>query len=323
MQGDIPIEGIRRNVLLKEYTTFKIGGPAQYFFEAKSKQDIIEAVSWAKRKRLPFFILGGGSNLLVSDRGFNGLVIKIESVLRWADRPKLTQKQIQLVEIGAGVKLADLVKLSAKQGLTGFEWAGGIPESTVGGAIRGNAAAFGNSMRDIVRSVEVFDVSDLTIKNFQLNDCKFFYKESIFKKNKNLIILSCILELKKGQKKEIEEKIKFILNYRKENHPMSFPSAGSVFKNVEASPGLFKMFPELAQFNEKGVIPAAYLIEKCGLKGKKIGDVAVSPKHANFIVNLGGGRAEDVLKLISLIKKEVRKKFGIELQEEITILSTY
>jgi len=255
----------RKNVPLKNYTTFKIGGPAKYFFEAKRKEELIEAIKLAKKLELPFFILGGGSNLLVSDKGFDGLVIKF------------------------GQPLSSYVS-------KGLEWAVGIP-GTVQGAVYSNAGAFKKSMKDVVKEVEVFDTKTEKIKNFKSKDCKFGYRDSIFKKNKNLIILSIKIKSKKSNRK----KIKQYLDYRKKTQPLNLPSAGSIFKNPPAK-------------------SAGELIEKCGLKGKRIGNVKISEKHANFIVNLGNGKAKDVKKLIKIIKNKVKNKFGVTLKEEIVVL---
>jgi UDP-N-acetylmuramate dehydrogenase len=282
----------QKNVSLKNYTTFKIGGRAKYFFIAKTKEDLIGAITTAKKIKLPFSVLGGGSNVLVSDKGFKGLVIKIENC-------KLKIKNCK-VNVDAGVLLGKLVSAATGSGLTGLEWAAGIP-GTVGGAVFGNAGAFQKSMKNVVKKVEVFDAKELRIENYELRDCRFGHRDSFFKRNKNLIILSVVLKLKKGRKSEIKKKIKEYLNYRKETHPLNYPSAGSVFKNPKG-------------------FSAGELIEKCGLKGKKIGQVQISEKHANFIVNLGNARAKDVKKLINLAKKEVKKKFKINLEEEIQFL---
>jgi len=284
---------IKKNIFLRNYTTFRIGGPAKYFFVAKTKEDLTKAIQMAKKSNLPFFILGGGSNILVSDKGHNGLVIKIKN-----QKSKIKNNRI-FAE--AGLALNRLVKLSLKNNLTGMEWAVGIP-GTIGGAIYGNAGAFKKSMKDLIKEVEVFDTKDEKIKIFKNKDCKFGYRDSIFKKKKNLIILSASLQLKKGKKMKIKEKIKRYLNYRKETQPLNFPSAGSIFKNPKN-------------------FYAGFLIEKCGLKGKRIGNAKISEKHANFIVNLGNGKAKDVKKLIKLIKKKVKNKFKIELEEEIQYLS--
>ncbi len=288
------LPGIQKNIPLKNYTTFKIGGRAKYFFQAKSKEELIKAIKFAQSAKLPFFILGGGSNLLVSDKGYNGLVIKCQmSNVKCQNK----MSNVKIIEAETGAELGDLVKLAAKNNLTGLEWAAGIP-GTVGGAVHNNVAAFDNSMADVVKSVEVFDVSESKIKNIEAKSCNFGYKETIFKKNKNLIILSCILQLKPGKAKEIEQEIKHFLDYREKNHPLKFPSAGCIFKNPSG-------------------VSAGELIEKCGLKGRKSGGAMISEKHANFIVNLDGAQAKDVLSLINLIKKEVKNKFNVELKEEI------
>jgi len=286
---------IKENISLSKHTTFKIGGSARYFCIAKSKQDLIKAVKKAKELNLPFFILGGGSNVLALDKGFNGLVIKLQTT-----NYKLQDSNIY---VEAGTKLEDLVSFSAKNSLTGLEWAAGIP-GTIGGAVYGNAQAFDIKMSNIVKSVEVLNFKTLKIKNFLEKQCQFSSKESIFKKNKNLIILSVLLKLKNGNKEKIQEEIKEHLDYRKKNHPLKFPSAGSIF------------------VNKTGELSSSYLIEKAGLKGMKVGGVKISEKHAGFIVNTGKAKAKDVLDLIKIIKQKVKSKFGITLKEEIQIIST-
>ncbi|MBI2450032.1 MAG: UDP-N-acetylmuramate dehydrogenase [Candidatus Nealsonbacteria bacterium] len=293
---------IQKNVLLKNYTTFRIGGPAEYFCIAKSKEDLIKAINFAQKNKTTFFILGGGSNLLVSDNGYNGLVIKIENCKLKISARRQAGKICKVIA-GAGVTLAKLVSATANASLSGMEWATGIPGATVGGAIRGNAGAFGTEMKDITKTVTVLEIrnSKFEIRKFNNEDCQFGYRDSIFKKNSNLIILSAELEFKKGDKEEIKNKVKEILNYRRSSHP-KYSSAGSIFKNLENA-------------------RARDLIEKASLKGKIIGKAQISEQHANFIVNLGGAKAKDVLKLIDLVKKEVKNKFRIEIEEEIQILS--
>jgi UDP-N-acetylmuramate dehydrogenase len=304
---------IREKVLLKDYTTFKIGGPARYFFVAKNKEDLKNAILWAKKKRLPFFILGVGSNVLFSDKGFNGLVIKLQN----------TQYEIRNTKVvaEAGVPLQKLVLETAKKGVSGLENLAGIP-GTLGGAIWGNAGAFGREIGDLVEEVKILQIANgkLQIVNFKKEDCKFGYRESIFKRKENWIILEATLRLKKGKKKEIEEKIKEFLRLRKEKQPLEFPSAGSVFKNVPIE----KVPKEIREkFKEKiknGFLPAGVLIEAVGLKGFQIGGAKISEKHANFIVNVGKAKASDVKELIEKIKKEVKKKFKIQLEEEIKLV---
>jgi len=269
---------IKENISLAKYTSFKIGGPARYFCIAKNKEDLIEAIKWAKQKKVPFFVFGGGSNVLALDEGFNGLVIKFETS-----------------------KLEDLVKSSAKKSLTGLEWAAGIP-GTVGGAVYGNAQAFDIKISDIIKSVEVLNVKTLKIKKLLKKQCQFSAKKSVFKKNKNLIILSVLLKLKKGNKKKIQKEIKEHLNLRKQKHPLNFSSAGSVF------------------VNKTGTAPSSHLIEKAGLKGIRVGGAKVSEKHTGFIINTGNAKSEDVLGLIKIIKQKIKSKFGITLKEEIQII---
>lgn len=305
---------IRENVLLKDFTTYKIGGPARYFFVAKDKEDLMRAVKTAKEFKLPVFILGGGSNLLVSDKGFNGLVIKVDI------SNVLFNKNTAFA--GAGAGLTKLGHLAAEKNFSGLEWAVGIP-GTIGGAIYGHAQAFGEKVSDIVKSVEAMNLDTFEIKEFSKEQCQFSLKNSIFKKNKNFIIISAVLEFEKKDPDEIKNRVRENVNYRKNRHPMNFPSAGSTFVNPEIkidNPELLKRFPELAEHNKRGIIPAGYLISMCGLAGKKIGNAQFSEKHANFIVNLGGAKAEDVVVLINLAKKEVKKTFGIDLEQEVQMI---
>jgi len=304
---------IQENIPLAPYTTFKIGGPARFFCEAKDEEEIIEALKFAQEKKLPVFILGGGSNVLVSDKGFDGLAIKIQN----------SKFKIQnfTMECGAGYLLSKIVSESVKAGLTGLEWAAGIP-GTIGGAVRGNAGAYGGAMGDIIESVSAFEIFNFQFSIFKNKDCKFEYRSSIFKKNPNFIILAATLKLKKGDKAESEKKIKEILAKRKEKQPTDFPSPGSFFKNpIMKDKKLIKQFEtDTGQKIKDNKIPAPWLIEEAGLKGKKIGGAMVSEKHANFIVNTGSATAEDVIMLAAVIKTRVRNKFGIQLQEEVQMV---
>ena len=286
------LPGIQSDVLLGNYTTFRIGGETKYFFQAETREGLILAVKTAKEEDIPFYLLGGGSNLLVSDEGFDGLVIKVKN----------SNFKIQECKIfaEAGLATEQLTKVAAKNNLSGLEWAAGMP-GTVGGAIRGNAAAFGVSMGDVVGEVEVFDVENQKIIVLNKEVCKFGYRNSTFKENSNLIILSCVLQLKKGDRKKSEYEMEKHLDHRKKFHPLDLGSAGCVFENPTD-------------------FPVWKLIVECGLVGKRIGNVQISEKHSNFIVNLGNGKAEDVKKLIKIIKDEVKKKFGILLKEELQYL---
>lgn len=311
---------ISENIVLAPYTTFKIGGPARYFFETKSKKEILEAIKWAQKKKMKYFILGGGSNVLFSDQGFDGLVIKIKNL-----KFKIQDSKI-IVE--AGTNLAQLVQIATENSLTGLEWAAGIP-GTIGGAIRGNAGAMGHSIGEVVKNIEVLLDNGL-IEQWDNKRCQFGYRNSLFRYNPKLVILSAEIQLKKGDRRIIQKKIKEYLDKRK-NQP-SEPSAGCVFKNVELA-NLREYTTNFHEYDKKFVqirgqlvpirddkIAAGWLIEQCDLKGKQIGQAKISEKHANFIINLGGATAEEVIILISLIKQRVRNKFRIQLQEEIEII---
>jgi len=303
---------IQKNIPLAPYTTFRIGGPAKFFVEVKNEDELIEALGYAKENSLQFFILGGGSNVLISDDGFDGLVIKIKN----------TKCQIQGMKIkaGSGISIVKLIKESTNNNLAGLEWAGGLPGS-LGGAIRGNAGTFGLSMKDIVESVNVYNLEKQKVEKFNNAKCEFEYRDSVFKRDKNLIILSAILKFQKGKKEELQKKVRESIIWRKSVFPETL-SPGSFFKHTAPTEHNLKKIKELSRFaelklHEKNTIPTGFVIEECGLKGKKIGGAMVSEKHANFIVNTGGATAEDVIMLSSFIKQQVRDKFGIELREEV------
>lgn len=289
---------IREKVGLARYSSYRIGGAADLFFDAESSDDFVKIVKAAKKNNLPFFVLGGGSNVLFGDKGFRGLVV----------RTKFSSLNVSETESGgkitaeAGAKLGDLAAEAREHSLAGLEWAAGIP-GTVGGAIRGNAGAGSGSMKDVVKTVNVLDLGgkDCEIKTFENIDCRFDYRSSVFKTDRNLIVLSCEIRLEAGDPEKIKKITDENMGKRKTAQPLNFPSAGSVFKNPSGD-------------------SAGRLIEECGLKGKKVGGVAVSQKHANFIVNLGKGKSDDVIELIRIIKTEVKKKSGIELEEEIEIV---
>jgi UDP-N-acetylmuramate dehydrogenase len=300
---------IREDVSLAPFTTFKIGGSARYFFQAKSEKDLIRAVSAARVAKLPFLILGGGSNLLVSDRGVDGLAIKnqISSI----------EMQNGNIVVGAGALLGKVVGESVEAGLTGLGWAAGIP-GTIGGALRGNAGAYGCRISELVREVEILDEAG-AVRTLPPGECGFGYRESVFK-HRPWVIISAKLKLLRGNRREIEERVAEILAARRRGLP-SLPSAGCIFKNLEASslgPEAEEQIPE--EKIKGGMVSAGHLIEQCGLKGRRVGGAQISEKHANFIVNVGGAKAADVVALIELCKESARDKFGIDLEEEIRYL---
>lgn len=328
---------IQKDIPLQKHTTFKIGGPADYFVKVKNFSELKEAVTWAQGKLIPFFILGGGSNLLAADQGFQGLVIKINN-----QEFKILEKEKGLIEAGAGWNLKQLIEKCWENNLVGMEKLYGI-YGTLGGAIRGNAGAFGAEMADFVEEVKVFSlchpefilgslknsgvpkqVWDDNIIILKKDVCQFFYRHSIFKEDKNLIIISAQLKLSAGDVNQEKNEALELWHQRCNSQDMR-PSAGCVFKNIKGTE--FEQFikdnPEVrlpAKFMEHKTLAASWLIDECELKGFELGGVKISEKHANFIINFNKGTAEDVIKLISMIKMQVRGRFKTELQEEIEMI---
>jgi UDP-N-acetylmuramate dehydrogenase len=304
---------IQKNILLSKYTTFKIGGPAEHFVIAKNIEEVQEAVKWAKENNHPIFMLGGGSNLLISDQGIKGLVIKLDLQNIEFDNNKIT--------VGAGVILTFLLNQSLEHSLVGLEFATGIP-GTVGGAIRGNAGTYDQAMNDVVTSIKYLD-EDFVIQEMDTAGAEFAYRHSIFK-TKPYIILEAQLELKTGDVQAVQQLIRERLQHRQANHPTQ-PSAGCIFKNVSFEEvdidDLAKRGVEIEKFSKSKQIPSGYLIEKVGLKGKQIGGAQVSEQHANYIINTGNATAEDVIMLISLIKQQIRDKYGVQLIEEVQFIN--
>lgn len=306
---------IKKNIPLAPLTTFKIGGPAKFFVEIEKKEELIAATEWAKENNEKIYILAGGSNVLISDKGINGLVIKIKN-----DDALVKGERI---ECGAGAGLAILINLTAQAELAGLEWAAGIP-GTVGGAIRGNAGAFNKRIGEQVETVEVFNIKKNKFKQFSRKDCEFDYRGSIFKKDNNLLIWQITLKLERGEIAEIKNKMGEYLKYRGETQP-KLPSAGSIFKNLSLDylkdnnsylAGL-ALKKNIIKDNQAG---AGWIIDLLDLKGKAIGGAKISLEHANFIVNTGNATAENIITLISFIKQQARDKFGVQLEEEIQYL---
>jgi UDP-N-acetylmuramate dehydrogenase len=324
------MKNFQENVLLADLLNYRIGGVARFFFAPKNDKELIFCVKEAKDKKLKILILGGGTNILMNDNGFDGLVIK-------PDIRFLKCEKDNIISVGAGNSMSEIVDISYKKSLSGFEWAGGLP-GFLGGAIRGNAGCFGGETKDSLVSVRSFDMKTMSFRERTNFQCKFGYRDSIFRKEKsNEIIVSAKFKLKKGDKKQIAEIIKKNIYYRVTHHPMEYPNAGSVFKNVplkmiykEGSKKykdavlkgsiLFKGSNFSVKTDPFPVISVAKLISECGLCGISYNSAMISPKHPNFIVNTLNATASDVLNLISLAKNEVKNRFGVELKEEIEII---
>lgn len=302
------------NEPLARHTVFKIGGPARFFVEAESAEDFIAALKAAFTNNISWLILGAGSNILASDKGFDGVVI------RWSGgEVKVNGSKM---EIEAPVAMARAASESIKAGLAGFEWAVGIP-GTVGGSVRGNAGCFGGEMKDVVESIKILDMSGGGIREMTAGEAAFAYRESIFKKRPELVVISATLNLKPG---DANEGIKLLRQYtlrRSETQDIGSQSAGCIFKNVLWSrrdvnrEKLLNRFPELAEFSGSPGISTGFLIDRAGLKGRTAGGAKISERHGNFFLNTGGASAGDVITLIAMAKQYVERKFGILLEEEI------
>lgn len=305
---------IKERVDLKPYTYFKIGGSAHYFVEVTTEEELKEAIACAEKKKIPFLIFGTASNMLVSDAGFSGLVIRM--MLRDIDIDK------DRVRAGAGVPNAVLVARTVTAGLTGFEWASGIPGS-IGGSVRGNAGCFSGEMKDVVESVRFFDTKKQIFREEDNSFCAFAYRESIFKSSPHFIITAVTLRLRAGSPEFVQRMVRHYTRERLSHQDIGTSSAGCMFKNVpwpasrHTRDRLVALVPQLMEFSLRTRIPAAFLIDHLGLKGKTIGKASISKKHANFIINEGGARAEDVIMLVGFVKEYVHRKYDLHLEEEI------
>lgn len=308
---------IKENEPLSPHTIYKIGGSARFFTEVKNSVELEEAVRFSLEKDVPFFIMGAGSNTLVSDEGFAGMVIRMTGGEIEIDGERMIAD--------AGVMMARAAAEAARAGLAGFAWAIGVP-GTIGGSVRGNAGCFGHEMKDAVESVEVFDTKTAMADNRQSAICEFGYRDSLFKKHPEWIILSATLKLHKGETAAIQSEIRTISAERAAHQDIGAKSCGCIFKNPSWSSilgekeKLLARAPELAAFAARPEIPAAFLIDRAGLKGTRVGKIVISGKHANFFINEGGGTAAEVRALIAAAQKAVQEKYGITLREEIQYL---
>ena len=275
---------------LSKASTFRIGGMARLALFPKNEEELILAVKIAKENNIRFEIIGNGSNVLFADNGFDGVIVFTNSLNNtYLHGTKITAE--------TGAKLVKVSSLAIDNPLSGFEFAHGIP-GTVGGAVVMNAGAYGGEMSGVVLSSRYFDSNTYDIVEISKDKHEFAYRKSLFAKDKSLVFLSTIIELKKGDKAEILDKIKKNSESRKNSQPLEYPNCGSFFKRPE---GYF----------------AAKLIDDAGLKGYTVGGAAVSAKHAGFIVNMGGATADDVLLLSKHIETVVYEKFGVKLEREV------
>lgn len=294
---DQVIEALKENSILfreeealKKHTSFQIGGNCRLLIEPATKEQVVKTLECLKD--YPYIVLGNGSNVLVSDEGFDGAVLLLNrnfSAIRLLDE--------ETIEVEAGASLVSLCNFALEHSLTGLEFAYGIP-ATVGGALFMNAGAYGGEMKDVVESVS--HIKDGELGSYAKEELDYSYRHSIYQQG-NYVILSGVLRLKKGDKAEIRAKMDDLMGRRKSKQPLNFPSAGSTFKRPV---GAF----------------AAKLIEDCGLKGASVGGAQVSEKHSGFIINTGNATCKDVLDLIEIVKDKVKEETGFTLECEVKLI---
>lgn len=320
------LPNVRENFVLASYTTLKVGGPARYLYIAQSRHDILRAVEAALQTQIPFHVLGGGSNTLISDKGFDGLLIILRNHPKRPWRFEVLDSE-RMVVGEAGMPTGSFALHCAQRSLGGFEWMQGIP-GTIGGAIYGNAGSFGKSMKEVVLSVEILDVSlpFPCVRVISNQECSFAYRDSVFKQTKKFIILSAVFSCVPGDPQQIRERLGEYMQYRKEHQPLEHLSCASIFKNCrveELDQNRIEKLPDIQNAMRYGFVSSGYLIEKVGCTGMKVGNAMVSPKHANFIVNCSQATAQDIFELSEKVKEKVHERFGIELEREIQLVGDF
>lgn len=304
---EIPGLQVRVDAPLRDYTRFGVGGPARILVDSEDEGSFLEALARARQSGLPTMVIGGGTNLIVSDDGFPGVVLRYRAARILVDGPLVTAE--------AGAVLQDLVDTSIDHGLRGLETMTGIPGS-VGAAVYGNAGAYGRSIAESVVSVRYFDGESVRTRSHA--ECEFQYRESVFKREKEWVIFSVLLRLEPADAADLRVTADRILTTRNAKYPPTMKCAGSIFKNlllVELPPAARERVP--AKVVIEGKVPAAWFLEQVGAKGEAVGDIRVAEYHANLIYNAGAGRAADLRALIADLKERVRGEFGLEIEEEV------
>lgn len=298
------------NFPLSKITTLGIGGPARQFVMASSSEELIQAIAYANQMKITYQVIGGGSNLLISDEGVNRLIIKNEG--------EGIKKDIRFLTVKSGTVLQHLVDFSIANNLSGLQKLTGIP-GTVGGAVFGNAGAYGQTISDFIREVAIFNGKE--ILRLQKDECEFSYRDSIFKKNP-YIILEIVFKLDVGKDSELRKEADDILEKRLVKYPADIKCPGSFFKNLVAAnlpKDILDRIPE-----EKivyGKLPAGSLLEEVGAKGDSLGDIEIANYHANLFINKGVGSAKDFYDLAKKYEKLVYEKYGIKLEPEVQLIN--
>lgn len=285
-------EQVKKDEPMKSHTTFRVGGPADYFVTPQTAEEVAKVIEACTQEKVPYYIVGNGSNLLVSDKGYEGVIIQIYK--------QMNQVKVEGAQIHAqaGALLSMIAKRALDAELTGFEFAAGIP-GTLGGACVMNAGAYGGEMKDVLKSVTVLTGKG-EVKTLAKEELELGYRTSVIAK-KGYIVLEAVLELQKGEKEKIQAVMDDLKERRVTKQPLEYPSAGSTFKRPEGS-------------------YASLLIDQCGLKGLSVGDAQVSLKHSGFIINKGNASCRDVLELAEKVSKIVKDKTGYNLELEPVVL---
>ncbi len=309
----------RSNVPLAPFTTFKIGGPAKLYAEVSDMSEVALGFERAAKDHLPVYVFSGGSNILFSDAGFPGLVMRIlDGGFRILDGGSDSKR----ISAGAGRSLLEVVLSSCQAGLIGMEGLAGIPGS-IGGAVRGNAGAFGTAIGDMVVSVKALDRQTGMMKEFRKEACEFGYRMSHFKRHPELVIVSVDLALRAGGDSSVlMVTIRDTQARREDGHPQDVFCAGSFFMNpIVSDERLREEFRRDTGKEPKDErLPAGWIVDQAGLRGKTIGRAKVSERHPNYIVNTGGATAEEVLTLVSIVKQRVRDELDVQLYEEVQLV---
>lgn len=295
----VGMSGVSLDEPMSRHTTFRIGGAADVVIEPPGDKQLAAVIKMLKRFKVPYFVMGNGSNLLVGDKGIRGAVIKISDTM---NKCGIDEDDETVIFAESGVKLSKVANTALNNGLTGAEFAAGIP-GTLGGAVFMNAGAYGGEMKDIVRDVSFIDTEDCTIHKIPGEECDFGYRKSRFTEG-GMIITGATLKLENGDAEKIRERMADLAERRRSKQPLDKPSAGSTFKRPE---GYF----------------AGTLIQDSGLKGYQIGGAQVSEKHAGFVINAANATAKDVRDLIDYVRGEVKKKYGVELEPEVKFVGEF
>ena len=295
LEGYVPKEDILKNEPMDKHTTFRIGGEAACFVRISSEQQLVNLIPYFNRVGIEYFVLGNGSNLLVSDKGYSGVILQIN------DKFDKIEIEGTLMKVQSGALLSRTAKCALEHGLTGLEFASGIP-GTIGGSVVMNAGAYEGEMKQVVESVKVLSKSG-EILELDNSTMEFGYRTSIIK-NRDFTVLEVTLKLKEGNREEIQSKMNELNARRRAKQPLEFPSAGSTFKRPD---GYF----------------AGKLIMDAGLRGYSVGGAKVSEKHCGFVVNGGKATATDVADVIAEVQEKVKNKFGVSLEKEIIYLGDF